>query len=67
MIGPLRTSSLESWAVIQARMIWETEAFLELGLRHPERQVIIPAVPVGRASFPRAFAEAFWAQVLGTS
>lgn len=57
----------EEWAVIRARMLRETELFLEQALRHPERQVIIPALEVGRASFPRGFACAFWAQILGTS
>jgi len=58
---------LESWAVLRHRMLRETEAFLEDALRHPERQVVIPAVPVGEASFPRGFAQLFWSHVLGSS
>jgi hypothetical protein len=58
---------LESWVVLRRRMLRETEAFLEDALRHPERQVMIPAVPVGQAAFPRGFAQLFWSQVLGTS
>jgi len=57
----------ESWAAIRARMIRETEVFLELGLREPSRQVLIPAIPVGRGRFRPGFAQTFWAQVLGTS
>lgn len=57
----------ESWAVLRARMLRETEVFLEEGLQHPERAIIIPAVPVGKARFPRGFAHLFWSQVLATS
>ncbi len=57
----------ETWEVIRTRMLRETEAFLELGLLQPERFRRIPAVPVGTCSFPRGFADAFWAQVLATS
>jgi len=57
----------ESWAFVRARIIRETERFLEEGLADPERFVAIPAIPVGRGSFPRGFAGAFWSQVLGTS
>jgi hypothetical protein len=58
---------LESWTVIRARMLHETEVFLEAALRSPDRQVVIPAIPVGRGQFRRGFADLFWAQVLGTS
>lgn len=57
----------ESWEIIRARMLRETEAFLEDGLRNPQGRVIIPALPVGRGRFPRAFAHLFWSQVLATS
>jgi len=57
----------ESWTAIRRRIIRETEAFLEEGLRHPERHLIIPAVPVGKARFPAGLASLFWAQVLGSS
>ncbi len=68
MILPLeRTSDPQTWVVMRARMIRETEVFLEDALRHPERYRRIPAVPVGRASFPRGFPDAFWSQVLATS
>jgi len=58
---------LESWAVLRRRMLRETEAFLEDALRHPGRQVVIPAIPVGQAAFPRGYAQLFWSQVLGAS
>ena len=64
---PSARNRLESWAAIRARMLRETERFLEEALRHPERQVVIPAVPLGSGCFPRGFAQAFWAQVLGAS
>ena len=60
-------AKLESWAVLRRRMLRETEAFLEKALRHPEQQVMIPAVPVGQAAFPRGYAQLFWSQVLGSS
>ena len=49
-----------------ARMIRETQEYIEEGLRHPERRVRIPAIPVGRGSFARGFAQVFWSQILGT-
>ncbi len=67
MILPFRRPRLESWAVIRARMLRETEAFLEDGLRDDARPVHIPAIPVGRGSFPRGFADLFWSRVLGSS
>ncbi len=68
MIVPLgRSPALDNWADVRARMLRETEAFLEDGLRHPERHRRIPAIPVGNAPFPRGFADVFWSQVLATS
>ena len=58
---------MESWVVIQARMIRETELFLEEGLRHPERYMIIPAMPVGTGRFPRGWANEFWSRILASS
>ena len=58
---------LGSWIAIRRRMLRETEVFLEEGLRHPERQLVIPAIPVGRTRFPRGFAHLFWSQILGSS
>ncbi|HPD29581.1 MAG TPA: hypothetical protein PLL20_06275 [Phycisphaerae bacterium] len=66
MFSPFR-GRFESWTAIRARMLRETEVFIEEGLRHPERQVRIPALKVGSGTFTRIFAQAFWAQVLGTS
>ena len=63
----LPRARLESWAVLRRRMLRETEAFLDDALRHPERQVVIPAVPVGEAAFPRGYAQLFWSYVLGAS
>ena len=58
---------LESWAVIRFRMIWETEAYLDDALRHPERHLRIPAIPVGAGRFPRGLADRFWSQILASS
>ncbi len=66
MLPPLKTR-FESWKVIQARMLRETERFIEEALRYPERQLRIPTVKVGEGSFTRTFAQLFWAQVLGAS
>ena len=63
----LSHASLQSWAIIRRRMLHETEAFLEDALRHPERQIVIPAVRDGEAEFTRGFAGLFWSQILGTS
>jgi hypothetical protein len=68
MIVPLgRGSQADNWTAIRARILRETEVFLEEGLRHPERHLRIPAIPVDRTPFPRGFADAFWSQVLATS
>lgn len=60
-------SRLESWTILRRRMLHETEAFLEDALKHPERQIVIPAVPVVEAAFTRGFAHLFWAHILGAS
>ncbi len=57
----------ESWEAIRARMMRETELFLEDGLRNPERFRWIPAIPVGSGSWPPRLAAAFWSQLLATS
>ncbi len=67
MLSLARGSEGDHWALIRARMLRETEIFLEDGLQHPERYLRIPAVPVGSAPFPRGFADAFWSQILATS
>ncbi|HOB74017.1 MAG TPA: hypothetical protein PKG54_05770 [Phycisphaerae bacterium] len=68
MILPLgRGSEVEDWAAIRQRMLRETEAFLEEGLRHPDRYRRIPAIPVGSGEFPRGFGDVFWSQMLATS
>lgn len=54
----------EPWDQWRLRLIAETEAMLEQGLRNPHRVVSIPIVVAGQAEFPRAFAEAFWRRVL---
>lgn len=58
---------LDSWQVMRARMLRETERFLEDGLRRPEQHLMIPAIRVGGGRFPRGYAHLFWSQVLGTS
>lgn len=62
-----RGTESDYWTAIRARMLRETEMFLEDGLRHPEQYRRIPAVPVGKGPFPRGFADAFWSQMLATS
>ncbi len=57
--------SQDIYREVRKRMIRETEEYLTESLRHPERMVRIPAIPVGRASFTPQFAGAFWSQVLG--
>jgi len=66
MLSPFR-GRFESWTVIRARMLRETEVFIEEALRHPEQQIQIPTLKVGSGTFTHLFAQAFWAQVLGTS
>lgn len=63
----LSRASLEAWVMIRRRMLRETEAFLEDALRHPEMQIVIPALRIGEAEFTRTFAYLFWSQVLGAS
>lgn len=67
MIFPLPIRRPESWKLSRNRMLRETEAFLEDGLRHSAQHPRIPAIPVGSGSFPRGLAEIFWAQILGSS
>lgn len=62
-----RSARSEDWAVIRARMLRETEVFLEEGLRNPAGQRRIPAIPVDKGGFPRGFADIFWSQILATS
>lgn len=56
----------DSYAAMRRRMIRETEFALLVGLSS-KRTPRIPAVEVGRASFSRTFAAAFWEQVLEIS
>jgi hypothetical protein len=58
---------MESLKAMQRRLLRETEAFLELGLRYPDKQVEIPAIPVGEGEFPPGAGDRFWSQVLPTS
>ena len=67
MILPFRFRRQESWLAIRARMLKETETFLEDGLRSSDQHPRIPAIPVGSGTFVRGLAEVFWAQVLGSS
>jgi hypothetical protein len=66
MLPPLK-SPLESWGVIRARMLRETELFLEDAFNHPEHQMRIPVIEVGAGRFTRMFAQLFWSQLLGAS
>jgi hypothetical protein len=60
----LRRRIHEDWETIRRRMLRETEEYLKDALEHPDLAVHIPAHPVGRGSFPRAFCIAFWQRVL---
>ncbi len=66
MQWPARINT-EHWAVLRRRMLRETEAFLDEGLRHPERCIWIPTREVGTGGWSPAFASVFWSQVLATS
>jgi hypothetical protein len=58
----------ELWAALRQRMLRETEAFIDDGLRHPERCIVIPARKVGESMpWSTAFASVFWSQVLASS
>lgn len=57
--------SQDIYREVRNRMIRETERFLEECLRHPDRTLRIPAVPVGQGRFSQRFASAFWTQTLG--
>ncbi len=65
MILRFTSPRLQSWAVIRARLLRETEEFLEQGLREPQQYRRIPAIRIGYGSFTRHFAETFWSEVLG--
>ena len=47
-----------------ARIIAETEAFLNECLRHPELIIRIPIIRVGHGEFPRSLTLAFWEPIL---
>ena len=64
---PLRKPGALNWIALRARMVRETEAFLEAGLNRSERQIVIPTIRLGTASFPRGYGDTFWSQVLATS
>jgi hypothetical protein len=64
---PLRKLSSLHWVALRARMLRETEAFLEAGLSRTEPQIVIPTIRVGSGSFPRGYSDTFWSQVLATS
>jgi len=54
----------ELWARLRRQMLNETSTFLSAALTRPELAVSIPIIQAGRGHFPRAFADAFWQQVL---
>ncbi|NLX05687.1 MAG: hypothetical protein GXY33_11145 [Phycisphaerae bacterium] len=53
------------WIVWRGHMIAETQRFIDEGLAHPERAVVIPTMPVGTGCFPRSMSDYFWRRVLG--
>ena len=65
MIVPFQREQRDTWDAIRARMLRETEVFLEDGLRSLEVAVRIPAIPVGSGSFSEQYARSFWVEVLG--
>lgn len=54
----------ETWEETRARIVGETEAFLNEALRHPELAIRIPTIQAGTGTFPRSLAQAFWESVL---
>lgn len=54
----------ETWEETRARIIGETEAFLNEALRYPELATRIPTIQAGTGHFPRSLARAFWDRVL---
>ena len=58
------TFHLESYDATRRRIIAETEAALELGLREGALLPRIPTVEVGHGGFDRRFADQFWRNVL---
>ena len=67
MMPRVTKGRMESWVIIRARMLRETELFIEEGLRRPEQYAIIPAIPVGTGQFPRGWANEFWSRILASS
>ncbi len=54
----------ETWEQVRDRMVAETSAFIDEGLRHPELAVHIPVIEAGRGNFPPSLARAFWDPIL---
>ncbi|MFP4107197.1 MAG: hypothetical protein ACLFVU_14085 [Phycisphaerae bacterium] len=60
----LKNASNESWEEYRARMIAETERFIEWGLRHPDEVIEIPSKPASQGDFPQQVGNWFWSVAL---
>lgn len=56
--------SYDNWRRLHDRLVRETSEYLTYQLRHPEKWIRIPAVPVGAGRFSPVVAERFWQCVL---
>lgn len=54
----------ESFEAMRRRLIRETEAALEHGIRNPHTVPPIPVIEVGKGEFDRNFAHWFWRHAL---
>ena len=64
MRNPQVSISDETFEQWRARMIAETNAFIEWGLQHPEQVRWIPKHPAGHGSFSEQLKTLFWNLVL---
>ena len=58
--GPYRRSRLETYEQFRQRLLDETSAFIEWGLKNPHRVPRIPTHPVGLRQFSRRIKTIFW-------
>lgn len=57
--------AIHSLQDLRRKMIRETEVSLLFGMLFPHRVPRIPTVEIGKGSFDRRFAEAYWRDRLG--
>ncbi|MGC8560454.1 MAG: hypothetical protein ACP5O1_07215 [Phycisphaerae bacterium] len=58
--GPHRRSRLETYEQFRRRLLDETSAFIEWGLKNPHRVPRIPTHPVGLGQFSQRIKTVFW-------